>query len=132
MLYSTMDGTPTDDTNVVNSFNLSEDSIQALADEIANILTWSNTIFFNVQIEEELSQYDVIISNVYYNQGYHQRGIKPGDVIIGVIGLGCYGFRCLPKNETHPSYYYEKLGVGSKKLSELFNLVRDRLGGGLE
>lgn len=129
MIYCNLYGEPTYDDNILNSFILTEDNLEKLANEIASILTWDNTLFFNVQIPSECSQYDIIVSNVYYNQGRHQRGIVLGDLIIGIVGSGCHGFKCANKNETTCSYYFEKLGVGSDMLTNLFNKIRDKVGG---
>ena len=100
--------------------------IQHLATLIVNGLKEKNSVFMNIQIEEEYSQYDVLFSINFDNWGAHQRGILANDLLIGVVGFGCYGFRIgIP--DTDPSYYTEKLGIHSKFLSFLFNDVRKLL-----
>ena len=80
----------------------------------------------NLQIEEEYSQYDVLFSYNFEDYGMHQRGVTQKDLLIGVIGKGCYGFNvCIP--DTDPGYYTEKLNVHSNFLAFLFNEVRRKL-----
>ena len=128
-MYADMFGNETCNCHSSNSFNLNKNNIQAVAHEIAMLVRDTDGVFFNIQIKEEYSQYDVIMSKGYYNQGIHQRGIRNGDLIIGIIGSRCYGFTCNEKNYTSVGYYEEKLGIGSELLSTLFNIVRDELGG---
>lgn len=127
-MYADMWGNKTSDSQMSNSFNLDKNNVHEVAKHITSLILM-NSLFFNIQIEEEGSQYDVLISAQHYNQGIHQRGIKPYDVLIGVIGFGCYGFRCEEMNNTSVGYYQEKLGIGSELLSTLFNRIRDELGG---
>ena len=129
MIYSNMWGQATDDDNMLNSFNLTDKNYKELAQEISNIVLDTHSIFFNVQIPEEGSQYDIIMSWNYYNQGLHQRGIKNGDLIIAIVGGGCYGFTCSRTNNTDASYYTEKLHISSDMLEKLFNEIRDKIGG---
>lgn len=102
------------------------DEIKALARIIASSLQENSSAFINVQIEEEYSQYDVFFSYRFANYGRHQRGILANDLIIGVIGYGCFGFRT-DITDTEPGYYSEKLGIHSNYLSYLFNEVRRQL-----
>jgi len=103
-----------------------KEKISQLATIIIMSLRTKESVFINIQIEEEYSQYDVLFSYDFENLGVHQRGILANDLIIGVIGKGCYGFRTdIP--DTDPSYYREKLGVSSNFLAFLFNEVRRRL-----
>lgn len=101
--------------------------ISHLADVIVQNLKSNGSVFINLQIEEEYSQYDVWFS--YGNiadYGMHQRGITARDLLIGVIGFGAYGFSvAIP--DTDPGYYKEKLGVSSNFLAFLFNDVRKKL-----
>lgn len=103
-----------------------KDKIEAYAMLIVSTLRENNTILINIQIEEEYSQYDVLFSYNFSNFGRHQRGILANDLIIGVIGFGCYGFR-VDITDTDPGYYSEKLKIHSNFLSFLFNEVRKRL-----
>lgn len=103
-----------------------KDKIEAYAMLIVSTLRENNTILINIQIEEEYSQYDVLFSYNFSNFGRHQRGILANDLIIGVIGFGCYGFR-IDITDTDPGYYSEKLKIHSNFLSFLFNEVRKRL-----
>lgn len=103
-----------------------KEKISQLATIIIMSLRTKESVFINIQIEEEYSQYDVLFSYDFENLGVHQRGILANDLIIGVIGKGCYGFR-IDIPDTDPSYYAEKLNVHSKFLSFLFNEVRRRL-----
>lgn len=100
--------------------------IEQYAVIIVNELQKNSSILINIQIEEEYSQYDVLFSYKFSNMGTHQRGILANDLIIGVIGFGCYGFR-VDISDTEPGYYSEKLGIHSNFLSFLFNEVRKKL-----
>lgn len=103
-----------------------KDKIEQYAVIIVNELQKNSSILINIQIEEEYSQYDVLFSYRFSNMGTHQRGILANDLIIGVIGFGCYGFR-VDISDTDPGYYSEKLGIHSNFLSFLFNEVRRKL-----
>lgn len=103
-----------------------KDRINALAHIIVSSLQENSSVVMNVQIEEEYSQYDVFFSYGFTNYGRHQRGILANDLIIGVVGFGCHGFR-VEIADTDPSYYTEKLGIHSNFLSFLFNEVRKKL-----
>ena len=100
--------------------------LELLSATIVSALKENGNIFINIQIEEEYSQYDVLFSYRFSNMGTHQRGILANDLMIGVIGFGCYGFR-VDIADTDPGYYSEKLGVHSNFLSFLFNEVRKKL-----
>lgn len=103
-----------------------KDKIERYANTIVNALKEKNSVLINIQIEEEYSQYDVLFSYNFSNFGRHQRGILANDLIIGVIGFGCFGFRvCIA--DTDPGYYTEKLEIHSNFLSFLFNEVRKKL-----
>ena len=102
------------------------DRIDQYATTIVDELQKNNSVLMNIQIEEEYSQYDVLFSYNFSNFGRHQRGILANDLIIGVIGFGCYGFR-IDITDTDPSYYSEKLKIHSNFLSFLFNEVRKKL-----
>lgn len=103
-----------------------KEKIDQLSTIIVNSLQEKGSVFINIQIEEEWSQYDVLFSYNFVNLGKHQRGILANDLIIGVVGFGAYGFNTyIP--DTDPSYYKEKLGVSSYFLSFLFNEVRRKL-----
>lgn len=107
------------DQEIMNKLN-------KLADVIVKSLTTTGSIFINIQIEEEYSQYDVLFTYKFDNLGPHQRGILANDLLIGVVGFGAYGFRtCIPNTDS--SYYTEKLGIHSNFLSHLFNIVRKKL-----
>lgn len=103
-----------------------EYTIEQLAALIVNALKINHSLFINIQIEEELSQYDVLFSYEFTNIGSHQRGILANDLIISVIGRGAYGFR-IEDSDTDSGYYTEKLGIHSEYLSSLFNEVRKNL-----
>lgn len=103
-----------------------KDKIEQYATIIVTALQENSSILINIQIEEEFSQYDVLFSYRFSNMGTHQRGILANDLIIGVIGFGCYGFR-VDISDTDPGYYSEKLGIHSNFLSFLFNDVRKKL-----
>ena len=100
--------------------------IEQYATIIVNELQRNHSVLINIQIEEEYSQYDVLFSYRFSNMGTHQRGILANDLMIGIIGFGCYGFR-VDIADTDPGYYSEKLGVHSNFLSFLFNEVRKKL-----
>lgn len=103
-----------------------KNKIEQYATIIVNELQSNNSVLINIQIEEELSQYDVLFSYKFSDIGIHQRGILANYLIIGVIGLGTYGFN-VHSYDTDPTYYTEKLGINSDFLSFLFNEVRKRL-----
>ena len=100
--------------------------IEQYATIIVNELQRNNSILINIQIEEEYSQYDVFFAFYYISTGSHQRGILATDLMIGVVGFGCYGFR-VDIADTDPGYYTEKLKIHSNFLSFLFNEVRKKL-----
>ena len=102
------------------------DKINALASIAVAALKEENTVLMNIQIEEEYSQYDVLLSYNFANFGRHQRGILANDLLIGVIGFKTFGFST-HIHDTDPSYYSEKLGIHSNFLSFLFNEIRKRL-----
>ena len=107
-----------------------DEEIKKKIDDLAYVITLNlktnSSVFINIQIPEEYSQYDVVFSYNFTNLGHHQRGILANDLVIGVIGMGAYGFNT-HIYDTDPSYYKEKLGVSSNFLSFLFNEVRRRL-----
>ena len=103
-----------------------KDKIEQYAVIIVTALQENSSVLINIQIEEEYSQYDVLFSYNFSNFGRHQRGILANDLMIGVIGFGCYGFR-IDITDTDPGYYSEKLKIHSNFLSFLFNEVRKRL-----
>lgn len=127
-MYCDMFGIQTNDSHRSNSFNLEENNIKSIAHEIAMIIRDTNAIFFNIQIPNEGSQFDIFMSVNYYNQGIHQRGIHGRDLIIGIIGGGCFGFDCDKIVFTSVGYYNEKLKVCSDMLMLLFNNIRMELG----
>lgn len=103
-----------------------KDKINALASIAVAALREENTVLMNIQIEEEYSQYDVLLSYNFANFGRHQRGILANDLMIGVVGFKTFGFNT-HIHDTDPSYYAEKLGIHSNFLSFLFNEIRKRL-----
>lgn len=103
-----------------------KDKINLLTITIVEALKERNSVLMNIQIEEEYSQYDVLFSYNFRNFGRFQRGILANDLLIGIVGFGCYGFR-VNITDTDPSYYTEKLGIHSNFLSFLFNEVRKKL-----
>ena len=103
-----------------------KDKIEQYATIIVDELQKNNSVLMNIQIEEEYSQYDVLFSYNFSNFSRHQRGILANDLIIGVIGFGCYGFR-VDITDTDLGYYSEKLKIHSNFLSFLFNEVRRKL-----
>ena len=103
-----------------------KNKINHLASVIVQNLKNNSSVFMNLQIEEEYSQYDVLFSYNFVDYGRHQRGITKNNLLISVIGFGSYGFSiAIP--DTDPGYYREKLGVSSNFLSFLFNEVRKKL-----
>ena len=100
--------------------------LELLSATIVSALKDSGNIFINIQIQEEYSQYDVFFAYNYVSAGSHQRGILATDLMIRVVGFGCYGFR-VDIADTDPGYYSEKLGIHSNFLSFLFNEVRKKL-----
>lgn len=103
-----------------------KNKIDGYASIIVAALLDGGSLFMNIQIEEEYSQYDVLFVYKPNDFGTHQRGITSRDLLIGVVGFGTYGFSInIP--DTDPGYYREKLGVSSNFLAFLFNEVRRRL-----
>ena len=107
-----------------------DEEIKMKIDQLATVIVMGlkekNSVFINIQIEEEYSQYDVLFSYNFENLGTHQRGIRGNDLLIGVVGFGAYGFS-ITIPDTDPNYYAEKLNVHSNFLSFLFNDVRKKL-----
>ena len=103
-----------------------KNKIDELASTIANNLYMESSVFINIQVEEEYSQYDVLFSYDFTNIGIHQRGMKEKDLLIAIVGYGCHGFS-VDIVGTDPGYYAEKLGVHSNFLAFLFNAVREKL-----
>lgn len=107
-----------------------DEEIKKKIDDLAYVITLNlktnSSVFINIQIEEEYSQYDVLFSYNFTNLGRHQRGILANDLIIGVVGFKTFGFNT-HIYDTDPGYYTEKLGIHSNFLSFLFNEVRKRL-----
>lgn len=103
-----------------------KNKIDGYANLIASALLDEGNLFINIQIEEEYSQYDILFSYNFENLGTHQRGIRKNDLLIGIIGKGCYGFN-ITIPDTDPSYYAEKLNIHSNFLSFLFNEIRKKL-----
>lgn len=73
---------------------------------------------------------DILFTRWVPFTGPVQHGIKPGtDLFVSVIGFGSFGFK-IDNENTHPSYYAEKLrGVPADMdaLTELINGVKFRL-----
>jgi hypothetical protein len=81
-----------------------KDKINALASIAVAALREEGAVLMNIQIEEEYSQYDVLLSYNFANFGAHQRGIMANDLIIGVIGLKEINvFNSIPKNSPFTS-----------------------------
>lgn len=102
------------------------EDLENIVDLVIASLKSNRPILVNVQIPDEYSQYDVLFAYNFNNYGSHQRGIVPSDLLIGVIGFGCFGFRT-DIHESAQGYYLEKLHVDSKALTIFFNKVRRRL-----
>lgn len=103
-----------------------KNKIDHLSTIIVRELKEKNSVFMNIQIEEEYSQYDVLFAYNFSDWGQHQRGIRGNDLLIGIVGSGCYGFS-ITIPDTDPGYYNEKLGIHSNFLAFLFNEVRKKL-----
>lgn len=103
-----------------------KDEIDHVAHIIVKELEVRDSVFMNIQILEEYSQYDVLFSYGYANYGIHQRGIRANYLIISVIGFGAFGFD-VNIHDTDPEYYTEKLNIKSNYLAMLFNKVRKLL-----
>lgn len=129
MIYADLFGNETSEYQMSNSFNLTENNYKEVAHEIALTLKGGESIFFNIQLPSEGSQYDIWMDWNFLNQGIHQRGIREHNLLIGIIGFGCFGFDCDRLVLTSTSYYYEKLKVASELLMLLFNYIRMELGG---
>lgn len=103
-----------------------KNEINSVATIITKELKLNKSVFMNIQIEAEYSQYDVLFSYGYSNYGMHQRGIRANDLIIGIVGFGTHGFD-INIHDTDPGYYMEKLHIKSNYLAMLFNEVRKKL-----
>lgn len=103
-----------------------KNEIEHVATIVVKNLRERCSLLINIQVESEYSQYDVLFTYRYNNLGRYQRGILATDLIIGVIGFGCYGFNTYI-HDTDPGYYAEKLGIHSNYLSFLFNEVRKKI-----
>jgi len=86
-----------------------------------DILFTMNPAFYQKGITE-------ILGHVMQNN--FQRGMKPTDLFVSIIGHGCFGFE-INGEETFYSYYDEKLGGGygstADHLAVLINSVRKGL-----
>lgn len=102
------------------------DEIDHVSDLVVKKLKETNSVLMNIQIEAEYSQYDVLFSYNFSDYGRHQRGVSANDLIIGIVGYGCFGFK-VEIADTDPGYYKEKLGVHSNYLAFLFNEIRKKL-----
>lgn len=102
------------------------EDLENMVDLVTASLKSQTSVLVNVQIPDEGTQYDILFAYNFNNFGYHQRGIVPSDLLIGVIGFGCFGFRT-DIYESAEGYYYEKLHVQSPALTLFFNEVRRRL-----
>lgn len=111
------------------SYRLNQDNVIRLGRELRNIINDAGTIFINIQVPSESSQYDILLSHNYYNQGLHQNGIIDGYILIGIVGYKLHGFTYNSEIlvDTTPDYYCEKLGVYSELLSNLFNIIREEV-----
>ena len=107
------------------------EDLENTVDLVIASLKSNRPILVNVQIPDEYSQYDVLFAYNFNNYGSHQRGIVPSDLLIGVIGFGCFGFRT-DIYESAQGYYSEKLHVDSEALTIFFNKVRRRLSDDLQ
>lgn len=105
---------------------MNREEINHVAALIVKSLKEKSSVFMNIQIAEERSQYDILFSYNFISYGNYQRGILATDLIISVIGFGSFGFK-VKDADTDPGYYSEKLGVHSEYLSDLFNKVRKLL-----
>ena len=102
------------------------EEINHVSDLIVKKLKENSSVLMNIQIEAEYSQYDVLFSYNFSDYGRHQRGVSANDLIIGIVGYGCFGFK-VEIADTDPGYYKEKLGVHSNYLAFLFNEIRKKL-----
>lgn len=102
-----------------------EEEIKLRAVLISDDLIKGRSIFMNIDVPEEWSQYDVWFSYDFQNYGIHQRGIRSSDLLIGIIGFGCSGFDVEKLATTEVGYYKEKLNIYSEYLTKLFNEVRN-------
>lgn len=119
MIYINVRNEITNDNSSANSYILTEDTINAIAEDI------KNNSFVNIQIPNENMQLDLFFSWRYYNQGVHKYSGQNYSLLVGIIGFGFYNFRCLSNNTTSDSYYREKLGLYSELLFKLLNKLRD-------
>lgn len=103
-----------------------KNEIEHVANVIVSNLKKNSSLLINIQIEPEYSQYDVLFAYNFNNLGRYQRGILASDLMIGVVGYGCFGFNT-KIHDTDPGYYTEKLGIHSNYLSFLFNKVKEKL-----
>lgn len=127
MLYCDVFGNPTDDDHYRNSYNLTLTNFKEIAKQITTTLN-SFPVFFNVQVSDECSQFDISMSKDFLNRGMHQRGLRADDLLIGIVGYRLHGFEYGDKNcQTSQGYYAEKLGVDSECLTKLFNEIRSNL-----
>lgn len=102
-----------------------EEEVRLRAVLISNDLLKGRSIYMNIDVPEEWSQYDVWFSYNFQNYGVHQRGISRNDILIGVTGFGCHGFDVSRNADTTAGYYKEKLNIYSGYLTKLFNEVRN-------
>lgn len=70
---------------------------------------------------------DILFSLGAKVDGHLQGGVQMYDLFVSIMRVGAFGFK-IEKQDTHPGYYGEKLGIGynttTEKLAELINGVK--------
>ena len=99
--------------------------------EIANVLYDKNNVLIG-WTDGNYDHRDIFFSYESTEKyGNIQRGIKPNDLFVGIIGINFYGFKA--DSTKHYSYILEKLDLIENdtniKIAELINGVIKALGG---
>ena len=69
-------------------------------------------IIFSVDVDKSNSHIDFMFSEILYVEPWVQHGLQDsiGEVLVSVIGRGCFAFDL--NKEQHPNYIAEKLRLG--------------------
>lgn len=83
----------------------------------------------------QMSHFDILFTCNAMGFGHFQGGVKPDDLFVSIMRVGCFGFET-NNIDTHSGYYTEKLtrgssnffgDAGSEALGELINGVKKHL-----
>lgn len=100
--------------------------------DIAEFLKKNNSVFVG-WTDGDMTHFDILFTYNPLGFGTHQGGVRPTDLFVSIMRIGAFGFE-IEHEDTHASYYEEKLAVGlhglgstGEKLAELINGVKKYL-----